>query len=157
MFPSVCICYPTNLTSVVRLQPKTMSQKKTWLKERYFCQKANIVRCHAPTAASHLHSFFLAPTTLPCKMASSDMISAEGNVITEWTEPFRVRYGKHDLGLHIDVRVCLLRATQSIQTCVVCVSDTEEDAADLRTPVKRNARQAFHAQSECLAPKRLRR
>ena len=40
-------------------------------------------------------------------------------------EPFRVRYGQHDLGLHIDIRACLLRASKEQDTNIITVSDTE--------------------------------
>ena len=42
-------------------------------------------------------------------------------------EPFRVRYGQHDLGLHIDIRACLLRAGKEEATNTIIISDTEAE------------------------------
>ena len=89
---------------------------------------------------------------LYCQMMSS---SAK-HTADDWAEPFRVRYGKHDLGLHLDVRFCLQKASQSHRACVAYVSETDECLADQTTPVKRSS-QAMESQSECWAPKRLRR
>ena len=85
------------------------------------------------------------------------MTAADKLVADDWAEPFHVRYGRHDLGLHLDVRLCLLRASQSHQTRVVYVSETEDSTADQSTPVKNGKREAFQVQSECWAPKRRRR
>ena len=42
-------------------------------------------------------------------------------------EPFRVRYRQHDLGLHLDIRVCLLRAKTQEEANIIVISDNEEN------------------------------
>ena len=42
-------------------------------------------------------------------------------------EPFRVRHGQRDLGLHVDIRLCLLRAGKEKEANVIVVSDTEDE------------------------------
>ena len=94
-------------------------------------------------------------------MVSTDvtpMIPMQKGIAQDWAEPFRVRYGKYDLGLHMDVRLCLLRASEAQKsTCVVTISESEEEMALEKTPGKRCKRESLQVQSECLAPKRLRR
>ena len=55
--------------------------------------------------------------------SQSQSLAADDSIL----EPFRVRYGQHDLGLHVDIRVCLLRAGKDRETDVIVVSDTEHD------------------------------
>ena len=55
-------------------------------------------------------------------MTSQGQGSGDENLL----EPFRVRYGRHDLGLHIDIRACLLRANKDEVTNII-VSDSESE------------------------------